>query len=86
MTGPPVVITFDIENRETTQIEREYAVALETPQVEVITIGGQGPPGIDAVEISSDPDNRLTLGSDRKLYVSDDLTPDPLLYYILARS
>jgi len=45
MSRPPVVITFDVENRESAQIECEYAVVLEAPQVEVITIGGQGPPG-----------------------------------------
>jgi hypothetical protein len=36
--------------------------------------------------ISSDPDNRLTRGSDGGLLVPDTLTPDPLAYYILARS
>ena len=43
-----------------------------------------GPAGAE-VAISSDADNRLALGSDQKLYVRDDLTPDPLAYYILAK-
>ena len=49
----------------------------------VVTLGEQGPPGISA--ISSDPNNRLTFGTDRKLFVADDLSPDPLNYYILAK-
>jgi hypothetical protein len=73
----------------------EYAVALE-PDAEtvVVTAGEQGPPGPpgknapgagDAPLISEDPDNRLTQGSDDGLYVRDDLIPDPLAYYILAK-
>jgi len=73
----------------------EYAVALE-PDAEtiVVTAGEQGPPGPpgksapgsgDAPLISEDPSNRLTQGSDNGLYVRDDLIPDPLAYYILAK-
>lgn len=47
-------------------------------------IGPPGPPGPPAV-ISSDPDNRLTNGSDAGLYVPE-LTTDPLAYYILAKA
>lgn len=36
--------------------------------------------------ISTDPDNRATLGTDGGVYVRDDLTPDPLAYYILAKA
>jgi hypothetical protein len=36
--------------------------------------------------VSTDPDNRLTRGADDGLYVKDDLTPDPLAYYILAKA
>jgi len=39
-----------------------------------------------AVAISDDADNRLIAGTDGKLFVSDTLNPDPLMYYILARS
>lgn len=35
--------------------------------------------------ISSDPKNRLERGNDSGLYVRDDLVPDPLAYYILAK-
>lgn len=35
--------------------------------------------------ISEDPDNRLKRGSDGGLHVSDTLSPDPLMYYLLAR-
>lgn len=37
-------------------------------------------------KISTDPLNRLTKGTDDGLYVSNDLTPDPLAYYILAKA
>ena len=36
--------------------------------------------------ISSDAGNRAVAGSDGGLYVPDDLTPDPLAYYILAKA
>jgi hypothetical protein len=39
-----------------------------------------------APKVSADPNNRAVLGSDNGVYVSDDLNPDPLAYYILARS
>jgi hypothetical protein len=79
------VIAFEVQNRETASVDLEYAVALELTEIEVITSGEQGPPGVGAADISSDPNNRLTFGSDQKLYVSDDLSPDPLNYYILAK-
>ncbi len=47
-----------------------------------ITNGGLGDLA-DALSI--DPDNRLALGSDHKLYVPDDLSTDPLVAYILAK-
>lgn len=36
--------------------------------------------------ISADTPNRLRWGSDGGLYVPDDLAPDPLAYYILAKA
>ncbi|NWD49010.1 capsid cement protein [Pseudomonas gingeri] len=45
MSCAPVVITFEAESRDTGLVEREYAVALEMREVEVLTIAGQGPPG-----------------------------------------
>lgn len=45
MSCSPGVITFEVESRQTALIEREYSVALEMPEVEVIAVGGQGPPG-----------------------------------------
>ena len=50
--------------------------------------GDPGPPGAGsggAPLISADADNRITTGSDSGLYVRDDLTPDPLAYYLLAK-
>ena len=46
--------------------------------------GAPGKPGVGAAEVSSDPNNRLEQRNDG-LYVSNDLTPDPLAYYILAK-
>jgi len=75
--------------------DAETVVGLE-PDAEIVVVmaGEQGPPGPpgknapgsgDAPLISEDPDNRLTQGSDNGLFVRDDLTPDPLAYYILAK-
>lgn len=74
---------------------QEIAVVVEVPEVCMVTAGEQGPPGppgppgMDAPGvspvISADPDNRLTQGTDGGLHVLDDLTPDPLAYYILAK-
>ena len=61
-------------------------------RAQIVTIVGvQGPPGPPgagaggAPLISADADNRITTGSDAGLYVRDDLVPDPLAYYILAK-
>ena len=47
--------------------------------------GPPGAPGAGAAAISTDPDNRLTTGSDNALFVPEILI-DPLAYYILSRS
>ncbi len=49
--------------------------------------GPQGTPGLSgaAAGISTDPDNRLAVGSDSGLYCPE-ITIDPLAYYILSRS
>ena len=36
--------------------------------------------------ISADPGNRAVAGTDGGVYVRDDLVPDPLAYYILAKT
>lgn len=57
----------------------------------IVTAGAQGPAGrdgkdgIDGSSVSNKPKNRLTKEADG-LYVSDDLLPDPLAYYILAKN
>ena len=54
----------------------------------IVTAAAQGPPGKDGVDgasVSNKPNNRLTKEADG-LYVSDDLSPDPLAYYILAKN
>ena len=50
--------------------------------MEVVEVGQV----VQQARISADALNRLTRGSDDGLYVSDDLAPDPLAYYILAKS
>lgn len=52
------------------------------------TAAKQGPPGkngTDGSAVSKKEKNRITKETDG-LYVSDDLTPDPLAYYILAKN
>jgi hypothetical protein len=48
--------------------------------------GDKGDRGDPTIFVSTDPDNRLRLGSDAGMYVPDDLVPDPLAYYILAKA
>ena len=49
--------------------------------------GVPGPPGKDGqTHISADPGNRAVAGTDGGVYVRDDLVPDPLAYYILAKA
>lgn len=47
--------------------------------------GKDGKDGIDGSPVSNKPKNRLTKEADG-LYVSNDLSPDPLAYYILAKN
>ena len=49
--------------------------------VTVVNQGGTATPPA----ISADPDNRIREGSDGGLHVLDNLIPDPLAYYILAK-
>jgi hypothetical protein len=90
LVGEDLTYTLDVTYAGPT-VTRYFVGAIGTDcrcagdEREVLTIGEQGPPGIGAAEISSDPNNRLTFGTDLKLYVSDDLIPDPLNYYILAK-
>ncbi|WP_296125381.1 hypothetical protein [Pseudomonas sp. Ga0074129] len=70
-------------------VEPEHAPAV------LVAAGEQGPPGPPGANapgsdgrpiISADIDNRLKQGTDGGLHVLDDLIPNPLAYYILARS
>lgn len=79
---------IETEHRtEIVTIDRDPYV-VETPAMQ----GPPGPPGASAPGgggaplISSDPDNRLVQGTDGGLHVLNDLTPDPLAYYILAKA
>jgi len=68
---------------------------LSQPQAAITLLqvgtGLQGPPGPrglsgdGAAAISTDPDNRLTTGTDSGLFVPE-ITADPLAYYILSKA
>lgn len=68
------------------RVSDTVAVRQTTPMTVVVTQAIPGPPGPPGGGISTDPGNRATLGSDNGLYVRDDLVPDPLAYYILAKA
>jgi hypothetical protein len=61
---------------------RVVAPPAELPADIAMVIAGK--PGASA--ISADPGNRATNGTDGGVYVRDDLVPDPLAYYILAKA
>lgn len=72
----PNTVLQVVETTTTIETTEVAPVVIETPVA-------QGPPGPGAT-ISPDPDNRLTQRPNG-LHVSDDLIPDPLAYYILAK-
>ena len=54
--------------------------------VTVVGVPGPATPGTGAGGISADAGNRAIAGTDGGVYVRDDLVPDPLAYYILAKA
>ena len=54
--------------------------------VTVVGVPGPATPGTGAGGLSADVGNRATAVSDGGVYVRDDLVPDPLDYYILAKA
>ncbi|WP_282346472.1 hypothetical protein [Pseudomonas sp. PS01301] len=91
LTGDDLTYTLDVIYANGPTITRYFtgtvgkSTCCEPSEQQIVTTGEQGPPGLGAAELSTDPNNRLTFGRDLKLYVSDDLIPDPLAYYILAK-
>lgn len=88
-----IVVTTEADVKVVTTGQLPVTV-IESPAVEpqvIVTAGAQGPAGrdgkdgIDGSSVSNKPNNRLTKEADG-LYVNDDLSPDPLAYYILAKS
>lgn len=75
-----------------TQIDQDQGlvtvVVHESGSATVTMIGIPAGPAVPGggVAISADPGNRATQGSDGGVFVRDDLVPDPLAYYILAKS
>lgn len=63
----------------------DQVVTVVEDSISFIESAPQGPPGPSAY-ISADASNRLTHGTDAGLFVQDDLTPDPLAYYILSKA
>ena len=58
-----------------------------TTTVTVVGVPGPAVPGTGGgAGISADPGNRAVAGTDGGVYVRDDLVPDPLAYYILAKA
>lgn len=92
MSASPYSSVLEFASLQSGEVEREYLISLQEPELQFTSLGEQGPPGPPGVGaegvpvISADQDNRLTRGADAGLYVRDDLIPDPLAYYILARS
>lgn len=91
LTGEDLTYALDVIYANGPTITRYFTGTVGKPtccelgEQQIVTTGEQGPPGLGAAELSTDPNNRLTFGRDLKLYVSDDLIPDPLAYYILAK-
>lgn len=89
-----IVVTTEADTKVFTTTEQLPVTVIETPAVEpqvIVTAGAQGPAGrngkngTDGSSVSNKPKNRLTKEEDG-LYVSNDLLPDPLAYYILAKN
>ena len=57
----------------------------ERPVV-VAGVGLRGTNGQDGLRISADSDNRMTTGADSGVFVPEWNGPEPLAYYILAKS
>lgn len=89
-----VVVTTEADTKVVTTTEQLPVTVVESPAVETQVIetdcaqgpaGRDGKDGVDGSSVSNKPKNRLTKEADG-LYVSNDLSPDPLAYYILART
>lgn len=83
-----IVVTTEADVNVVTTTEQLPVTVIESPAVEsqvIVTAGAQGPAGRDGSSVSNKPKNRLTKEADG-LYVSNDLSPDPLAYYILAKT
>lgn len=92
-----IVVTTEAGVNVVTTDEQLPVTVIESPAVEpqvIVTACAQGPAGpagpagdggIGGATISNKPKNRLTREADG-LYVHDDLSPDPLAYYILAKN
>jgi hypothetical protein len=93
-----LTFTMDPGHQELTLEQQGFMGDMQIQEVQVIltelSIGLRGRPGKNGLDgtienlelaISDDTNNRLKLGSDNKLHVEDEWSPDPLAFYLLAR-
>lgn len=50
MTEQAYIVALEVENSETAEVEREYAVCLSVPEIMHTAQGTQGPPGVSSEE------------------------------------
>ena len=71
----------------TTVTHQGHSVGITVVGVPGPAVPGPAVPGTGGgAGISADPGNRAVAGTDGGVYVRDDLVPDPLAYYILAKA
>ena len=77
-------ITLEDSSALTVTAEGVATVSMPALRIETREVTLRGPSG-SAAQISVDTNNRLTLGTDNKLFVPDALDPNPLAHYLLQR-
>lgn len=70
--------------------EKRGVVVVREPVRQVVAVGAMRGPagraGVGGADISADPGNAITTGTDDGLFAPDDIASDPLAYYILAKN
>lgn len=89
-TSPEAAVARNDTSTVVTRQGGETVVVRQPASTSVFVVRGvpgpAGPSGGGEAGISADPGNRATSGTDGGVYVRDDLIPDPLAYYILAKA
>ena len=68
MSDQAYIVALEVENRETAEVELEYAVCLSLPEVMVTTVGTQGPPGAAFNEDDAVFAKRVDFADDTTIY------------------